>query len=364
MSMRTRIFSFLLLLLLPLFFAGGSFAQDLVTTDPPYHGPCTVSLYDHPGPIRFNTTNRKLWACGGNPLTWDTIPPQSNTGLLTGAHFAVSSDYTTFKSIGFDFALTVLSAGDTAGLQSALSAAAANNIKLIIGQWPPPFTLNADNATWTIAPSEIAFLQSLAANPANVLAVYVFNEPYWTDTTNTNTNACGMYSAAQLRQLRSEIQSVWPAAKIYQDIGNPSAWVQGGSVWTPCAGTKYADQTNVADYVGIWYYPFSSTATGGYNRAQALSFASTVGAFVKSSMAPATPVFLAQSFAGSSGTAGDGGAAVMPTATQLLDLNCSLRPLLPAGSLISWYVWNFSTYSNDLKNAPALWSSAPTAACH
>ena len=36
------------------------------------------------------------------------------------------------------------------------------------------------------------------------------------------------YSAAQLRQLRTQIQAIWPGAKIYHDIGQPSAWAPGG----------------------------------------------------------------------------------------------------------------------------------------
>jgi hypothetical protein len=254
----------------------------------------------------------------------------------------------------------VVTVPDIPTLTADLAVASAAGIKLVVGLWPPPYTLNSDNATWTISALGNTFLQNLAANSSSVLGVYVFNEPYYTGSGNSQ-NACGVYSAAQLAQLRTQIQAVWGGAKIYQDIGDPTAWIPGGSVWQSCVGNKYAVQTNVADYVGIWYYPFSSA--NAYGSAAVTTFVNRVAPYVKNSMSPAVPVFLAQSFAAGSGSAGDGSSAIMPTAANMKSLNCTLRTLLPTGSMISWYVWIQAGYTDYLKNHSELWPDAPASAC-
>ena len=72
----------------------------------------------------------------------------------------------------------------------------------------------------------------------------------------------------------------------------------------------------------------------------------------------ATPVWLGQAFALPS----DG--EVFPTQAQLLDWNCSVRQALPAGALISWYVWREpGLYTDTLANHPEDWADTTAAAC-
>ena len=54
---------------------------------------------------------------------------------------------------------------------------------------------------------------------------------------------------------------------------------------------------------------------------------------------------------------------VFPTQAQLLDWNCAVRSALPAGSLISWYVWRQGIYTDMLANHPEDWPLTTSAAC-
>ena len=120
-----------------------------------------------------------------------------------------------------------------------------------------------------------------------------------------------------------------------------------------CIGNKYADQSGVADYVGVWDYPFEA---GGYQEARALSTLNRETNYVINSM-HAVPVWLNQSHAASCCS------LVFPTKAQILEWNCSVRAALPAGSLISWYVWRQGIYSDTLSAHPEDWTSTTAAAC-
>jgi hypothetical protein len=52
-----------------------------------------------------------------------------------------------------------------------------------------------------------------------------------------------------------------------------------------------------------------------------------------------------------------------PTDSELLDWNCSTRAELPAGSLISWYVWRQQLYGDYLANHPDQWPLTTASAC-
>jgi chitodextrinase len=288
--------------------------------------------------------------------TTTTTPSAPSDGILTGTYWANTSDYAQLKSLGYGFSVTNVAPGDVAGAKAKLDAAAAAGIKLIIGLYsfggPEPYTLNSDG-TWTFTQGSIDVINYLKTRPNDVLAFFGMNEPYWTGP--GGTNQCGVYSAANLRQFRSQIQAMAPGLKVYQDIGWPSAWAPGGDVWVSCVGQKYADQTGVADYVGIWAYPFTTSGYVPNDSANGLPRLQKESGYVINSM-HATPVWLGQSFGG------DGEGAVYPTDAQIKDWNCRMRAAMPAGALLSWYVWD-NQYSDFLKNHPSQWPLTEASAC-
>ena len=229
-------------------------------------------------------------------LTTLTAPAQSPTSpkMLTGTHFPGKGDFQTLKTLGYDFAVNILRSDDVASWKPALDAAQTSGIKLMVGAYPPPYVQNG--AGWTITNSGTAFLSYLRARSDIVLGVYVFNEPYSTNPYTGGETPCGFFSASDLRALRSTIQAFWPGAKIYQDLGGPSLWAPGGSyaVSNPCVGNKYAHQTGVADYVGIWAYAFT---VNGYDRDGALKLLRDEVSFILNSMKPAQPISLNQAYA-------------------------------------------------------------------
>jgi chitodextrinase len=278
-------------------------------------------------------------------------PAPPPTGSMTGTHWAAVSDMPALKQLGYGFDVTTVDPADPSSWPAVINAAQANGLKLIIGAYPEPYS--EVNGQWTISAAGVSFLNYLASHSSVVLAVFVYNEPYWVNPTSGATSSCGALSAADLRGLRTAIQSVWTGAKIYEDLGQPSAWAPGGSLYNayPCIGSKYADQTGVADYVGVWDYPFE---TDGYQKTRALATLSRETSYVINSM-HAIPVWLNQSHAT--------GNLVFPTQAQLLDWNCSVRAALPPGSLLSWYVWRQSLYTDTLSQHPEDWSSTTAAAC-
>jgi hypothetical protein len=307
-----------------------------------------VDAYDAAG-------NRSTRAQTSQP-TSACSPPQSPTPtVLTGAHWGGSSDLTTFRSIGYDFGITTVNPNSPSSWQATLDSAQANGLKLIIGAYPEPYSYDSATGQWTVSAAGINFLNYLASRSDLVIAVFVYNEPYWISPLTGTSSSCGALSAAQLRGLRTKIQSIWPGAKIYHDIGRPSLWAPGGSLFNsyPCIGNKYADATGVADYVGIWEYPFK---TSGYGKPQALNAVTQESNYVRNSM-QAIPVWLNQAHACS------GCGLVWPTHADLTDWNCAVRNALPEGSLISWYVWRQGIYQDYLANHPEEWSSTTAAAC-
>jgi hypothetical protein len=286
------------------------------------------------------------------PKTALAIPAQ------TGTHWANLSDYRRLKSIGYGFSITNVAPGHVGAAKAKLNAAEAAGIKLIIGLYaflgPQPYTLNPEG-TWTFTQGSIDVIRYLKSRSRDILAFFGMNEPYWVDQATGDTNPCGVLSAANLRQFRTQLQQMWPGVKVYQDIGWPSEWAPGGDLSDAysCIGDKYADQTGVADYVGIWDYPFT---TSGYRKTTALARLTKESNFVVNSM-DATPVWLAQSFAGVDDQ-------VFPSTGELVDWNCAIRRTAPAGALISWYVWREpGLYSDTLAAHPEDWPSTTARAC-
>ncbi len=281
---------------------------------------------------------------------------QSNPPALTGTHFPQLSDFPELAQLGYDFALVVVDPNQPNTWKQALDAAQSTGLKLIVGAYPLPYTYNA--GSWSVSQQGQQLLNYLQSRSNLVLAVYVFNEPYGSDPYTGNVTPCGNFSAADLRALRSTIQSYWPGAKIYHDIGSPADWAPGGGYAssTPCVGTKYADQSNMADYVGIWYYPF--LGMGDQNSA-GLANLKTQVQYVLNSMKPAVPVSLNQSYACPNCIFSG---YVFPTASQLYQWNCAVRNI--AFGAVSWYPWRkFSDYSEALADAPALWPLTTAASC-
>jgi uncharacterized protein (TIGR03437 family) len=275
--------------------------------------------------------------------------------MLTGTHFPDNGDFKTLKALGYDFAVITLRSDDVASWKPTMDAAQSAGIKLIVGASPPPYVQNG--AGWTITDSGTAFLSYLQTRADVVIAVYVFNEPYSSNPYAGGDVPCGFFSAGDLRALRSTIQAFWPRAKIYQDLGGPSQWAPGGShaASHPCVGNKYANQMGVADYVGIWAYPFT---IHGYDRNGALSFLRREASFILNSMQPAQPISLNQAYACASCDPG----FVFPTAEQMLDWNCTTRSLPFAA--VDWYPWRkFSSYTQALVDMPAYWPVTTAEAC-
>ena len=282
---------------------------------------------------------------------------QSNSAPLTGTHFPELSDFPALAELGYNFAVVTVDPSQPSTWQAALDAAQSAGLKLVIGAYPPPYT--ESNGSWSISSEGQQFLSYLESRSSLVMAVYVFNEPYYTDPIAGGDYPCGRYSASDLSALRSAIQAYWPGAKIYQDIGSPAAWAPGGSYasQTSCVGSKYADQTNIADYVGIWDYPFTSS---GDQASLDISDLTMEANFVRNSMQPAVPVSLNQSF---SCAACVSGGYVFPTAEQLYQWNCATRNLPLAA--VSWYPWRiFSGYTQAIATSPNLWPLTTSASCN
>jgi hypothetical protein len=276
----------------------------------------------------------------------------ASTGPLTGAHWGAGSDLITLKRIGYDFHIRSVNPNDPASWRRALDTAQRTGMKLIITGYPEPYSY-ADGE-WTISPAGVRLLEYLKTRSALVLALFVYNEPYWINPFTRQSDACGALSADQLRSLRTKIRTVWADAKIYHDIGRPSQWAPGGSLFRSysCIGNKYANARGVADYVGAWYYPFRA---GGYQKAEGLATLRRESDYITNSMGAVT-VWLNQAHAGYEDLR-------WPSDTEILDWNCSTRSALPNGSLISWYVWRQRIYQDYLANHPRQWPLTTAAAC-
>ena len=275
------------------------------------------------------------------------------TAVETGTHWASSGDFVQLRNLGYQYAVVSLTSSETEW-KSVFDAADLAGIRLIAGVYPPPYTLT--KGTWTISTTGQKFLRYAAFRTTTVKAIFGFNEPYWTNPYTGTTSYCGNLSAAELRALRISIRQVWPDAKVYHDLGNPSAWAPGGVLRKQydCIGDKYADQTGVADYAGIWAYPFDKN--GQYSRADSLSLLASETAFARSQM-KAEPVLLGQSFL----CPNCGEATRFPTVDELKDWNCALRSLKPES--ISWYVWKQDLYADYLARHQTHWNATSPSAC-
>lgn len=283
------------------------------------------------------------------PVTWPVNP----SAVETGTHWAVSSDFPALQRLGYKFVITTVHADDHPGWAEAFAAAQQARLQLIVGIWPPPYSLR--DGVWTISSEGQAFLRYAASRSDLVKAVFVYNEPYWVNPFTGKNDYCGALSAAELRALRTTIRTVWPEAKVFHDLGRPSTWAPGGPMPRdyPCVSDKYAHAEGVADLVGVWYYPFE---IGMYRKSYALGELRREIAYVRTEM-QAQPIVDAQAFK----CVRCGEATRWPTHQELKDWNCATRSLAPYG--ISWYVWRQSSYDDSLSNHPEMWSSTEPGVC-
>ncbi|MCX6623625.1 MAG: hypothetical protein NTY38_21675 [Acidobacteria bacterium] len=281
----------------------------------------------------------------------------SAAAVETGTHWASPADYPNLSSLGYQFVVATLGKSRDSW-RKTFDAAESNQLKLIVGLYPAPYFYTP--AGWAITQDGVDFLKYAASRPTVVKALFVYNEPYWVDPFTGQTNICGAVSAAQLRSLRSAIRAVWADAKIFHDIGQPGAWAPGGWLRAdqPCLGNKYADATGVADYVGIWSYPFDLT---GYHRGDALATLQREIAYVTTQM-QAQPIVDMQAFRCDN----CGEASRWPSFFEMKDWNTAVRTLGPHG--VSWYPWRQDAYDDYLANHPEMWpattaeAGAPAAA--
>ncbi len=271
----------------------------------------------------------------------------------TGTHWAAPGDFVQLRNLGYQYAVVALGNNEPEW-KTVFDSADMAGIRLIAGIYPPPYTLA--NGSWTISSTGQKFLRYAASRSTTVKAIFGFNEPYWTNPFTGTTSYCGNLSASDLRALRVSIRQIWSEAKVYHDLGNPSAWAPGGELRKSyaCIGDKYADQTGVADFVGIWAYPFDKN--GQYSRAASLSLLTSETAYARNQM-KAEPVLLGQSFL----CTNCGEATRFPTVAELQDWNCALRTLKPES--ISWYVWQQSLYADFLSQHPTHWNATSPSAC-
>ena len=234
---------------------------------------------------------------------------------------------------------------DRKSWKKTFDAAEAAGLKLSVGLYQEPYRLR--NGRWSITAEGKAFLRYAASRASIVKSVFVYNEPYWIHPLTERQHECGALSAKELRLLRNAIRAVWPQALVHHDLGDPSKWAPGGTYARryPCLGETYADQTGVADLVGIWYYQFVEE---GYLRESSLAGLRREIAFVRENM-HAEPVVAGQGFRCSH----CGEASRWPSAEELKDWNCSLRRLAPHA--ISWYPWRQDMYEDYLSKHPRLW---------
>jgi hypothetical protein len=290
------------------------------------------------GPVHHKPTPSPTWIAPSEP------PPQAAPSKSL-THWAGPADFKPLKDAGYYGSIVELNPTDRGAWQQMLDAATGADFKLIPTLYPYPYSRGSDGS-WTIQPAGVDFLKILQAHPDVVMALFVFNEPYWTNPTTGKSTECGYYSAADLRALRTQIRTVWPEAKIYHDLDDPTTWAPGGEYWQakPCIGDKYKDQTEVADYVGIWNYPFRTDK--GYTKDGSLASLRSQINFVRKSMTPAQPVALAQGFASKS----EG--YYFPNRGEIKDWNCAVRST--GVGYVSWYPWRQpGRYDDVLANHPA-----------
>ncbi len=271
----------------------------------------------------------------------------------TGTHWARPAEFPTLRRLGYNFVMAAVDPRNRTEWVKVFDAAEASGLKLIVGAHPPPYSLQ--KGSWTISDQGQSFLRYAASRAALVKAIFVYNEPYWIDPFTNKSNHCGALSSGQLRDLRVTIRKVWAQALVYHDLGHPSRWAPGGRHrrTTPCIGDKYADATGVADFVGIWTFPFE---TSGYHKKEALEDMRQETEYVITRM-KAQPIIANQAFR----CRRCGEATRWPTVEEMKDWNCATRALGPHA--VSWYPWRQDSYDDFLANHQEAWESTTSRAC-
>ena len=276
-------------------------------------------------------------------------PAPVPAAFMSGGHFVPVADYPTVAGLGWKFILD--DCYSVADARVKCDAAKANGLKLIVGPYPKPYSLNGQQgtgATWTISTVGQDIIRYLASR-SEVLALFVYNEPYWINPLGGGSSANGTIPIADLRSLRTAIRAVAPIP-VYHDIGIPAAWAPGGWLWAAHSGigNKYADQSGIADYVGCWEYPFRQD--GSYAKQKSLDALKREAAFVTGKMG-ARPVWLMQTH----GSPAEG--VRYPADGELADYVRACRAGFPADALMSFYTWGKSgLYGSSILSAhPSQW---------
>ncbi len=279
--------------------------------------------------------------------------PSPASTVETGVHWATLTDFALLKRLGYQFAVVSLDR-DPNHWREVFDAAETAGIRLIPGLHPYPFHL--EKGRWEIEPAGRQFIRYARGRSAVVKALFLFNEPYWVDPATGDNSPCGAFSAAELRQLRSDVRQLWPRALVYHDFGRPSLWAPGGSMERGyrCVGSRYADTSGIADFAGIWFYPVN--AGEGYRREEFVRSIREEVTYVTRAMG-AEPIVLGQAFRCERCTDG----TRMPTLDEIRDLNCTLRWIGPQG--ISWYPWRQPLYEDSLANHRDLWEAIGPRGC-
>ena len=280
-------------------------------------------------------------------------PPSPASAIETGVHWAAPADFTQLKQLGYQFAVVSLDR-DPDHWREVFDSAEKAGIRLVAGLHPYPYRLQGEH--WEIEPVGRQFISYAQARGRLVKALFVFNEPYWVDPATVSNSPCGAISAAELRELRTEIRRIWPHAKIYHDFGRPSLWAPGAAMQRehPCVGRRYADVKDIADFAGIWFYPVN--AGEGYRREELVRTMRDEVAYVTHEMR-AEPILLGQAFRCKNCTDG----TRMPSLDEIRDLNCTMRWIGPQG--ISWYPWRQPAYDDSLANHKELWEAVGPRGC-
>ena len=206
-------------------------------------------------------------------------------------------------------------------------------------------------------PAGRRFIEFAKSQSTVVKALYGFNEPIWVNPHTGANEPCGALSGGDLRQWRNAVRKIWPEAMIYHDFGRPSLWAPGGSMerdHAGCVGQRYADMAEVADYVGVWYYPVN--AREGYQREELVRSLREEVAYVTRRMKAET-VLLGQAFRCDRCKNG----TRMPSESEMQDLNCTMRWIAPMA--ISWYPWRQPAYDDSFASHPELWPASGPGAC-
>ena len=186
--------------------------------------------------------------------------PTPASAAMTGDPLAgCQRSYSQLKSIGYGFGVTTVAPGDVPGrsrspMPPKRRHQAHHRSRHCSSVHIPAVRADTLMATWTISTAGSIRPQL----PQESRVGHRRRSSASTSRTGSgpgtgSPSSCGVSPPRSLRNLRTQIQAIWPGAKIYHDIGWPSDWAPGGDLYNAysCIGNKYADQTGVADYVGV-----------------------------------------------------------------------------------------------------------------